>query len=405
MITIKSVLDDVFIGTIFDESLGNKVNKYILNYTHTNRDNLEFFSSNLLGVQPVRYTDRQILEFFTDVLDVEYLEIKQELTKVKSINQSFKVTSDVFNITLVYVTHKFLTSRVLKSKLREFYAKVTMSIFFYRTLAVLVAHGFKYNANKAIVEAAFNNLNNKYIIKKLGSWNKVVTFRTDNVLDIKSKHYDTLVSFLPDDKVLYVISDSQGSIKVLFKNYYSEIVKAKDNGDRLISVTNTVIDIEGNDVYKDKVGGTESDILKLLHVLSDKDGFVKRDLLPIIADINKNANITEVREFLVWLSDNYTSKHSKDIEKYLRDVLIYSFEYMRTQRTDVKSNDLPLLLLTLRNVYVSSRNKDPYFLDIKKLGDKLMKSAKLRSRNTNTHTANRTSVQLYLVLLSYTLST
>jgi len=401
MITIKMVLDPFFKDVKFNKSLGKKFSRYILDYTHSDKGNLEFFSSNLLGIHPARYTDRQILMLFSDILDVDFLDIKDGLTTVDEINQNFKISSDVFNIVIVYCTHRFLTSSLLKDRERIEYAKITISIFYYRTLAVLVAHGFKFNANKAIVEAAYSNLNNKYLIKKLGSWNKVVQYRVDNIIDGKSKHFRTLTNFDDDSRILYIITDSQGSIKTLFQSYYSEIVKAKDNNEMLISASNTIDDVDGNEILRDKVGGVESDILKLLHLIPEERAFIRVELLSVIGDLNKNANITTVREFLVWISTNYSSGYGSKIEEFIRGILVYSNEYLTTQRSDIKFNDLSTMLITLRNVLVSSRNQDVLFLNNKKLYDKLIKGSKIKINNKNIYSANRTSVALYIILLNF----
>lgn len=398
MTTIKQVLDKHIGHVVFDKKLYRAISKYRYWYLNTSKDTLEFFGSNLLGVVPIRYTDKQIAMFYSEVLDVDFISLSEDLKQVGSINQDFKVSSDVFNITIMYVIHKWMTGSTINKDMKEEAVIVTATIFFYRTLAALIANGFKYNANPAIVQAAYANLTDKFLIKKLGSWNRVISNRVQALVGRDSKHFKTFNSFEPDERILYAITDAQGSIKVLFKNYYNEIVKAKDNEEVIGKDIAMVTDLEGEVVLLDKSRNLESHIEELFKSMTREESFIIKDYIEIVKDLTTNISSDDLTIALKYLTDEYSRHANKDVEEFVREVIVYSFDYLTNVRYDISANDLPKKLIALRNSFVSSRNTDPDFLSMKKLGDKIIRKAKLKRVNKSALTSIRTAIMLYLVL-------
>jgi len=286
--TIKDVFDDYMEFVVFDNKLLKAISKYRLNYLNSNPDTLEFFGGNLLGTVPLRFTDNQVNKFYNDVLDIDRELLVLSLKEVDSINEDYKVSSDDFNLTIMYVIHRFLTSKALNSAKRELGATEASIIFFYRTLAALTASSFKFNARPEIVQAAYSNMSNKFLIKKLGSWNKVIEDRVDNLIGKNSKHIKYLQAFKPDDRILYAITDAQGSIKTLFYNYYSEIVKAYESDEVIKSQSSTMKDVEGKEVIKDKTMSLDGLIDTALADLSRQETYLNYKLIKIILDISNN---------------------------------------------------------------------------------------------------------------------
>lgn len=399
MPAIKEVMDQQLETVKFNNVLVNKIQRYRYDYLTSNPKNLEFFGNNLLGVIPLRYTERQVISYFDDVLEVDFYSISKALKKVESINQDFKVSSDVFNITIMYVMHRLLTSSISKTSKTQA-TRDMASIFYYRTLAALISHRFKYNADPAIVSAAYSNLNGKYLIKKLGSWNKVIEFRVDTLLGSSSKFLTDLTKFTDDDRILYAITDSQGSMKVLINNYFSEIVKAKDAGQRINASSSSITDIDGEDVLKDRLGNIETIISRLLTVMTDKDMFIKKDIINVIIDLNKNTNAEQLHNLLTWLQASYVGNYNKAIENVVRGSIVYANDFLTNNRPDIPKKDLSSILLAVRNSLASSRNRDATLKHLKTAIDKMIKKSKIRIVNSSDLSSTRTSLILYLFLMS-----
>lgn len=99
---------------------------------------------------------------------------------------------------------------------------------------------------------AYANLSQKYLIKKLGSWNKVMEYRADALLGNESPHLQTFKQFNDDVKVQYAVSDSQGRIREMFKGYYSEFMMVHEEGKSIAVQKSTVMDAEGEESIREK---------------------------------------------------------------------------------------------------------------------------------------------------------
>lgn len=131
--TLKEAFDDIFDGIKFDEALAKSLYKFRVNYMSANKDHMEFFGGNLLGVNIVRFKDSDVNNFFA-LFDLEYKEVVDQVRRVTTIDHSFKVGSDVFNLTVIYVIHRFLNSPVNQIT-RQKACYDTAMIFFCRCCA------------------------------------------------------------------------------------------------------------------------------------------------------------------------------------------------------------------------------------------------------------------------------
>jgi hypothetical protein len=118
-VTLADVFDEHFKHVKFDSKLARNIYLYQIGYINRNREHLEFFGSNLLGVHVVRFKDSDVLKLFEEVLDVDFLSLSDDLKKVSSINQDYKVSSDVLNLTSMYLIHRFLTSSLIVDAARK----------------------------------------------------------------------------------------------------------------------------------------------------------------------------------------------------------------------------------------------------------------------------------------------
>lgn len=394
-ITLLEVFDKYFKDTVFNNKLVSDVFRYRLDYLNSKKGYLEFFGGNLLGTVPIHFTDSFILKFFDEVLQIDFYGLSESLKKVEDINQDFKISSDVFNLTLMYVIHSFMIDKGLSEKKKEQGMYNIALLFYYRSLAALISNGFKYTADPSIVQAAYASLNNKFLIKKLGSWNKVMDYRANALIDKSSIHYKNLLTFKEDLSIVYAINDSQGRIRDAFKGYYSSIVNIKDEGLSIAKTSSSMLDIDGEEVLKDKTGSVDSYITYIETILSDRDSFIKKDLVDIVSQVNSNTTSKAVEQVLDKIHENSSDEI---VVEFIKLTIIHGFYLLDTSLNKVNRKDYAAVLISLKGAYMSSRSNDKDLLRLRKLGDKLMKNFTPKNSGKGLISSTRTSVLLYIML-------
>lgn len=396
-VTLKEVFDQAFERVKFDQKLAKALYRYQLDIVNRNEESLAFFGSNLLGVHVIRFRTQEVLDLVEGILEIDFAELTAKVRTVTTIDHSFKVSGDVFNLTLMYMIHRFLIAP-MPQKDRDRAAYDVSLVFFYRCVMILSAEWFKYPVDPKIAQAAYGNLSNKYLIKKLGSWGRVMDYRAKDLSGRSGIHHKSLWGFDQDDKIVYAINDSQNRIRELLKNYTAEFKHVHSQGESVGTTSSTVINPEGEESYKDKTSGNEKYINYMRGILMDENTFIRDDLVEVIVSINTNTSFKMVRTTLAWLSENYGNpKYVREIDEFVALVLVQSM-YMIQSNSRIKSlRDYPNIVQSLKNQYLSTRTEDPEIAVIRKKGQDLIKKSN-KSVSGSLILATRTSIILYITL-------
>jgi hypothetical protein len=398
MNTLKEVFDEHLKHVKFDSKLAKALYSYQVAYINKNHEHLEFFGGNLLGVQVIRFKDSDVLKMYDEVLDIDAQKLKEDIRKLDTINHTFKVSADIFNLTLMYLLHRFLTATTIPKQVSERAAYDVSMIFFYRCIAALLSDWVRYPFDPKIAQMAYANLSKKFLIKELGSWGKVMDYRAKDLSGVKSIHRSNLIKFTDDSTVVYAINDSQGRIRDLVKGYYSELAKVSQEGSGIATTSSTYMDADGEETIKEKTKSVEAYVSYIRNSIIDKHTFVKDDLVSIIARINTNTSFRMVKHTLNWLSENYNEgKHHKEVDDFLSITVIQSM-YLIQNNIDTKHiRDYPHILIALKNLYLSTRTTDEDVDKIRELGLDLVNKANGKVSNSLA-LATRTSIILYISL-------
>lgn len=401
MSTLKAVFDEHFTQVKFDSRLAKALYQYQLNYINSNHEHLQFFGSNLLGAHVVRFKDSDVNRLFNEVLDVDLIDLTADIRKLDTINHTWKVTGDITNLTLMYVIHRFLNAELLSQEARTRAAYDTALIFFYRCVAALISYFFKYPSDPKVAQMAYANLSNKFLIKKLGSWHKVMEYRAEDLTDVKGIHYRNLARFLEDELVIYAISDGQGRIRDLIKNYYAVFEAARVEGASIGSTSSTYLDADGEETIKEKTKSTEAYVTYMRNIVTDRHTFVKDNLISIVMNINANSSFRIVKGTLNWMSEHTGNpKLSKMIDEFVSLVVVQSMFMIQNNMQSKHLRDYPYILITLKNLYLSTRTTDPEIDRIRELGLKIVHEANGKHISDALAFATRTSLLLYISLRS-----
>ena len=105
-------------------------------------------------------------------------------------------------------------------------------------------------------------------------------------------------------------------------------------------------------------------------------------------------------QVLTWLSENYmTQQWHKKIDDFIKLTVVHSY-HLVSDMGEAELGDLPSVLVTLKNLYLSTRSTDPELIKIRKLGEMLIKEAAGKV-NPSLEMATRTSVILYITLRTF----
>jgi len=398
MAGLKQTFDEHFVHVNFDKKLAHAVYRYQIGYVNSTPEYFEFFGSNLLGAHVIRFKDSDVLRFFNDVLDVDYQALSEAIRKVPTIDHEYKISGDIFNLTLMYVMHRFITADTLPGNIKTQAAKDTALVFFYRSIAALMSYYFKYPTDPKIAQAAYQRLSNKFLIKQLGSWAKVMEYRATNLLNRQSIHLEALARFTDDVAIVYAINDSQGRVKDLVKNYTAEFYKVHEEGVNVAVTSGTYLDADGEETIKEKTKSVEAYVGYIQQAIVDEHTFIKDDLVGVIARINTNTSFRMVRSTLKWIHEHQNDqKYHKDISEFIALVVVQSMYLIQNNMSPKNMRDYPYILHQLKNLYLSTRTVDPDIETIRKIGYKLIKASNGKISESLT-LSTRTSIILYIAL-------
>ncbi len=400
MNNLLSIFDSRF-GTIkFNKHIADDIYQNQIRFITKGQEYIEFFGGNLTGVHVIKFTIYDENNYF-DILDTNKEEVEDLVNKANGINKNFIVSSDPFNLLNVYITHKCLTSNFLNEKQKQSSTFNNTLLLNYRFLTSIVNHFYRYPIEKSMAEVVYNNLSFKFILKQEGTWSKTLEYRVNQILDKESIHYETFRKFNDDNKIIYLLNDSQGRLRDMIKNIYREYLKVKESGIVYKKTSNIQLDEENGDAFKDKHNGLEIYKNYLFTIVQNDNDYIKEELLSIVLDLMPMTSRETLIKTLEYIVEN--NGNDSDIAKYLDLCIVYSYNQMINDINILSNNkDIGHFLLLLKNYYQSSKSKEPDLLEIRKLGDNIVKKATdIRTRITITTT--RTAHFLYTVLRTYTM--
>lgn len=396
-LTVRDVLSQHFNSVKIDKSLMKRIYRFQIGYVNTSREYVEFFGSNLLGVHVIRFREADVLRFYNEVLNIDFLKLEEDIRKTDTIKHEYKISGDIFNLTMIYLIHRALKEKTLVEKDRYWMAYNAALIFYYRTIAAFLSKWFTYPADPKVAQAAYANLNYKYLIKKLGSWHRVLDYRANELVSKKGLHYKKLLELKSDEDMVKIINDSTGRIKDMLLNYYSEFDKVRLQGDKIGVSNPIIIDAEGEEVIKDNINNVSLSVMRIKQYITDSNSFIKEDLIRVIIDINKNTSYRLVKETLTWMCNNVNGKDFNLIDSFISQVVIYSYYLIDNRLDPSKIKDLSYIIIQLKNYYLSTRSTDIDVLKIRELADKIIyKTNKKISKPLLLST--RTALILYITL-------
>lgn len=406
--SLAEVFERHFAKVKFDNKFAVSLYRYHISMSTSSAEHIQFFGGNLLGVQTLRYLPRDVRKFFDTVLNVDYDDLEYDIRQLKTIYHENSISGDIMNLTLFYIIHRFYTTQLLDEGRRQRAAFDTALIFCYRCLFALTNNYFRHPVDPRVAQAAYANLSNKHLIKKLGTWKKLCDYRAARIVsktpeDGQDKiNYHDLYLFNDDLRITSIIQDSQGRFRSIINIYYDEFDKVHKDGQSIGTTSATITDADGDIVLRERTQGAEVLVRYMRDLINDSAGFIDGDLITVVADMNRNSSYRMIHASLDWIGENYHNpKYNKAIDAFITDVVVQSVFYIEHNIPINRRKDLPFILTTLKNLFLSTRSTDPQLLSIRQQGEALVKAYN-PGVSDSLMMATRLAIILYIILRGLT---
>lgn len=400
--SVKSVFEEYCAHVVADKHLAKTLQRLQLGFVHKNADHIEFFGGNLTGVNVVRFLEQDSDNWFNDVLELSEADIKDPLHQLRDINPAFHISSSPFNLSVVWIVHLIQHTNHLTDKQKK-EAQINALLYLqFKFFCSLLYHYFKFPADPETATATYASLTNKFTLKTQGSWLAVFRKRAEDILADNSPHYDAIVRMDSDKDVVDMLNDVQGRLRDMLKNIYAVMMRVHNSGIRITS-TSSVVEHDGVSILKDRTRGLGIYTTYIKATISDKNSFIREELLQVSESIVPTAPPKLVLQTLEFLSDNYLKRGDRKIDVLLDDILIHAFGYLLEIQGSLKAGiDLAGLLERLRGIYTSSRSTDPDLLALRERTEELVRKA-VETKTAATIASVRTAVLLYVVSRTFTM--
>lgn len=402
MKNIKSVFDEHCAHLVFDKTLLKKVSEYEQRFATKNESHVAFFGGNLMGVHPIRFKDEDRHRWFQEIMEVDEHFLEDEVHALPEVMTHRHVSSDVFNISCLYMIHRFLTSDKLNEEDREHGAFEAALILQYKHMTSIMTHFFgKYDADPAIAEATYAALNNRFGLKVEGSWGALLRARSRDIVKKGGLHYKNLIEF--KDKIDYMSNDIQGRIKDIIKNVRDVFEMVKNDPSLQMRNSGSIIELDGELKVRDKSRLTTRYIRYILDTLPDKNSFIVPEMVDLICSAVTTMPRSALVTALTYMSENSSAKADKRVTRICELLLHHAFDYLAKNPTTMASqSDVPGLLRKMRALYQASRTNNPMILELRELTEGVVSNA-IRSKNSVLIASVRNAVLLYVLMRAWTM--
>jgi len=398
--TVKSIFDEECKHVKIDRQLLKRINEFRVGFENKNEEHMTFFGGNLTGVQKVRFSSQDKDKWFSDTIQIDDITLEERVLQLPDILPERHTSSDILNISVVWIIHSIMNSPHLTETQKKNGMMDTALILQYKFLTSRLYHSFPYGANPEVAAAAYARLSNKFILKQYGSWAAALRARCESLLAEDSIHYVVFEKMEKDERIVYLLNDSQGRIRDMVKNIASVFYDTNKQGLR-ISKTSSIVEFEGEELLKDKTKNLTAYTRYLHSIVSDKNSFIKDEIVDIVVKIQHTMPPKLMIKTLTWASANYRHSNATEIEELIDLCMTHSFGYIENHSNLTKeTNDLANLISNLRGVYMSSRSTDSELLAVRDKAQKVVIKA-TNSKNDSVIASVRTGLLLYLVARAF----
>lgn len=370
-------------------------------------------NSQMFGVYKFIFNSTDRKNFF-DIIGYDEQFIVGLIAKIPSVNKEFKVVSDAFNLTSVYMVYLLLNSKI-STNLKHDAIIAILNYMQYRIISSAVNHYFPHSVNHEIMQTVVESLSMKFAIRQFGSWTKVVTERSESMAFDTKAHQGTLNKFDNDKLILYLISDTstriRSQLKIITSNYY----EMKDANTFITSHSSTA-SVDGEKVLREQHSIFESMGDAIFNKIVIKTSFIDERFISMVQKTVPRINVSIIRRMLSVLSDE--ARHQMETgttrdtrikknktEIYvgiidLLDHMIHVIYSSAIHNPRININSKIAIYTNTKNVFTAARTANQELINVRASIDDLFRRTRLTTRES-TISGLGIVLALYITLLSF----
>lgn len=378
---------DLFIENCYnkvklDKKFFTELEKFRVNWTFKHvddGDHTDFLSSNLLGVHRLVFSRDDDERLLRDVFNTSISKILNE-SRILNIPKDFKLANNPVYITLIIFMYKIYQEYNLKDfgitnvnkfeyvKGKNIYLDGLVNlfrIFSYKCLSSIINHYCKFQTDEAIARAVYEKLTDKYLIKKLGSWEELINYRSNNILP-NGIFTDKIIE-LDTENLIYVIQGIKGRYNEIIQNIFVILMEVYENKERILSTKQVIKDGEdGEDKLNDVINTNLKYTQYIKSIINRPETFIDFRLINYIQNLLSNLNKEKFQLILELISNsNYSSRPEDD---YLEGIMSCSFSYLNIKGINHDfDRQLHTSMKLLRGLWSAGNIKDVTALETKKM--------------------------------------
>ncbi|WP_107334089.1 hypothetical protein [Klebsiella pneumoniae] len=408
---IKNLFDDRFKNVVYDSRFAREIAVFTKTFENKG-DHANFFGSGLLGTVRIRWTNTETNGFFDDILKIDPDDLKADIDELDCIDPSHIVTTDAFNLMIVYCVHRVMTTGKLSAPQRKEVAINLLRILHFKFICGIITRYFPHGTDVQIALRTYEAMTNRFDLKIYKTWGKLITARAQSILEPNGIHAKTIQTFADDDAVKYMLSDIQTRIRTVIKTLTALYYQVRETDGRVISVSN-MVEVEGTMEIRDIKRAFPKYRRYLFEQMVDPASFIRLELVDILtknAPSQKKALIATLQyvslhvinpEAVFSGKEPKQSKEAKKLIEFTDRTLEYTFDFIHGK--GINPRNLAELIGSIKAVLNASRNKEPEVMYLRTEGDKIVRAA-TGKREPTPVSAERTSFILYLILRTLTMS-
>lgn len=401
MKNIKSVFEEHCSHLVFDKDMLLRVQRYQLQFANKNDAHITFFGSTLMGVDVVRFKDEDRNKWFDDVLEADEDALMDDLHALPEVEAHRHVSSDVMNLSCLWVMHKFMTSDKLNEDQKYAGAMSAAMVLQYKFITSIMTNMFRWAADPIVAQATYASLSKRFGLKQAGSWGELLRLRANDIVRKGGLHYKRLIDF--DKDIDYMANDIQGRIKDILKNIRDMFEQTLRNPEMQIRNVGSTIEIDGDLKIKDATRMISQYRNYILEILPDKNNFIVPELVGVIAKTVPTMPKHALVNALTYMSNNASPKADARVQRICDLVLQHAFDYLtKNPSTMASQSDLPGLIRKMRALYQASRTTNEMILEMRTLTEEIVAIA-INSKNKVLIPAVRNAVLLYVLIRAFTM--
>lgn len=334
------------------------------------------------------------------------------IIKQSSVNTDFIVASDSFNLLVTWAVHKFYNSNI-PSNLRNEACVSMLFMLLIKFFAGFVGHMLPHGAKQEVMEATIDSLSDKFDIrhKETCTWKLVMLARANELLASGNIHFGAVKNYTPDNRVTYLLTDTQTRIRTKLKWIIQEYHKMNEKNKAILSSSMVTDDAEGDKILREVKNNYDTMITSVCNKCLNINQFIKTDYVKIACAKSTNVEPDKFRQLLVKFSTlatlQYQKHNQEEVDKlgnYRGYQILIRNLIQRTYRAcildKVKLNSKLAILEKACNLYRSSRVNDQEILKVKASVDALVTDADI-SRREATNASLKISFIVYIMLMTF----